>query len=147
MPAMPEMPPFPDFFARSVARIEESGAIRWIALRDTDHLLRRFGQAEVVRLLPERLPALRLRRAADEIWALLEGDVEFRWRDIRSDSPAQGTQHSLTCSQPTLVLAPAGVPFGLRALKGPALLLRLATHADDDLASQGDQVHPWEVEG
>jgi dTDP-4-dehydrorhamnose 3,5-epimerase-like enzyme len=81
---------------------------------------------------------------ADEVWVLLEGEVEFVWHDLRQDYPSCGVWHRITRAEPTLVLAPFGVAFGVRALGGPALLLRLTTHADDDIASEGDQTLPWE---
>jgi hypothetical protein len=137
--------PIHDLFIRPLAQVEEPGITRWPALADSDSLLRRFGQAEVVRVSPDRAADLRLRRVADEVWALIEGTVEFAWLDLRPGSPSTGFRHQVTCARPTLVLAPFGVAFGMRALAGPALLLRLATHAESDPASQGDLTLPWEA--
>jgi len=143
-PADPtDRPPIPDLFCRPLERREADGVFRWPALRDTDPLLHRFGLAEVVRVMPAAVPRLRCRVAADEVWALIEGRVEFLWQDLRPGSPSHGRKHRLTADTPLLVLAPFGVAFGLRAIDGPALLLRLATHADDDPEASGDRELPW----
>lgn len=142
-PPPPHDLPIPDLLVRPLTRLDNEGVVRWPALSDTDPLLRRFGLAEVLRLTPEARPVLRCRAAADEVWALLEGALEFLWQDLRPDSPSYGRQHRLTATSPTLVLAPFGVAFGLRALDGPALVLRLATHADDDPESSADRELPW----
>jgi dTDP-4-dehydrorhamnose 3,5-epimerase-like enzyme len=98
--------------------------------------------AEVVRVEADMQPYLRLRSIADEVWVLIEGRVEFRWFDMRSDSPTNGAEHHFICEKATQVLAPFGVAFGYRPLDGPALLLRLATHADG--LHDGDRRLAWE---
>lgn len=140
---MPEVFPIHDLFIRRIPTIEEPNATRLLALRDTDHLLRRFGQAEVVHTLPGSKARLRSREVADEVWALIEGQVEFVWHDLRQDSPTYDRWHRLTCDKPTLVLVPFGVAFGYRALAGSASLLRLTTHSDGE--HDGDQELNWET--
>ncbi len=139
---MSEALPIHDLFIRQISIKQEQSETRWTALQDGDHLLRRFGLAELVRAQSGAKPSLQVRSVADEVWALIEGQVEFRWHDLREDSPTQGEEHRITCSEPTLVLAPFGVAFGFRALEGSALLLRLATHAEG--THDGDQQLPWE---
>jgi hypothetical protein len=143
---MSESLPIPDLFIRPLHPDLSEGHTRMTALRDDDHLLRRFGLAEVVRLCPTQELHLRLRSVADEVWALIEGAAEFHWQDRRPDSHAHGASHLLRAQQPHLVLAPAGVAFGVRALDQPALLLRLATHADNDPSSADDRTVPMEPE-
>ena len=131
-----------DLYARPVSSISTERGKSWPLLRFEDHLLRRFGLAELVRALPGASPRLRARPVADEIWILIEGTAEFVWRDSRSDSPTQGREDRVEYAEPTLVLVPFGVAFGFRATKGPATLIRIATHAegeDEDIA-----VFPWE---
>lgn len=135
--------PIPDLFYRPLQREHADGLTRWPILRDTDPLLRRFGLAEVWRMTPQATPALRCRAAADEVWALLEGQVEFIWQDLRPGSPSYGREHRFPARTPTLVLAPFGTAFGLRAIDGPALLMRLATHTDDAPEASGDRELPW----
>jgi dTDP-4-dehydrorhamnose 3,5-epimerase len=137
---MQQDPPIHDLIVRPIAVVEEPHAQRWIALRETDHILRRFGQAEVLRISPSAFSTLHLRRRADEVWMLIDGRVEFLWRDMREDSPTFGRTHQITCHEPTQVLVPFGVAFGTRAIDGPSLLIRVSTHADDP--QERDRVIP-----
>jgi dTDP-4-dehydrorhamnose 3,5-epimerase-like enzyme len=113
-------------------------------LQVEDHLLRRFGQVQVIRKSPGRSETLYLREVADEVWAIIEGQVEFAWHDLRQDSPSRGHWHHLHTENPTLVLAPFGVAFGCRALEEPALLIRLSSHTEG--IHSGDREMPWEFE-
>lgn len=141
---MPEIFPIHDLYIKTILPVEESGVIRWPTLRYSDHLLRRFGFAEVVRARSELPLTLHVRVVADEVWALIEGQVEFHWHDLRKNSPTYDNQHRLICTRPTSMLVPFGVAFGYRVLDGQATLLRLATHVDG--AHEGDYQIPWEVE-
>ncbi len=107
----------------------ESG--RLIALRDDDHLLRRFGQAEVRRFSAGEQTHFTLRAVADEIWAPAEGAAEFILVDRRGQSPSKDkvVQIRLTANKPQSLLIPFGVAYSIRA-ESEALLLRLATHVD-----------------
>jgi dTDP-4-dehydrorhamnose 3,5-epimerase-like enzyme len=134
--------PIHDLFAREIGVEHDGSDLHWTALQEYDHLLRRFGLAEVVRASADTKPGMKLRVVADEAWALIEGRVEFVWHDLRKDSPTYGNQHRITCERPTLVLAPFGVAFGFRSLEETALLLRLATHPDN--THEGDHRLPWE---
>ena len=123
-----------DLFIKPLSREEFASGWRLPLLRYSDHLLRRFGLAEAIQLAAGASLGPIVRRRADEAWALLEGQVEFDWEDQREGSPTRGRRHSLRCDRPTLVLAPFGVAFSCRALDGPAMLVRLATHAEDESA-------------
>lgn len=101
-------------------------------LRYSDHLLRRFGLAEIVTVEAGKTRTSSVRAVADEAWALVEGAVEFRWLDQRESSPTSGGAFQYPCHDPTLVLVPFGVAFEIVALGGTARLLRLATHESDD---------------
>jgi dTDP-4-dehydrorhamnose 3,5-epimerase-like enzyme len=136
--------PIHDLYIRELSMEETDGLTKFHVLSDQDHLLRRFGQVQVIRKSPGRSETLCLREVADEVWALIEGQVEFAWHDLRQDSPSQGHRHNLHAETPTLVLAPFGVAFGCRALKDPAFLIRLSTHAEGE--HSGDREIPWEIE-
>jgi dTDP-4-dehydrorhamnose 3,5-epimerase-like enzyme len=110
-----------------------------------DHLLRRFGQLDLVRKDPEKLTQLRMRSVADEIWVLIEGNAKCICRDLRPGSPSEGTEVHCEISAPTRMLVPFGVAFGWRALEEPALMLRCATHQDGD--HQEDQTIVLEASG
>ncbi len=141
---MAEKLPIHDLFLRPLKAIREEGIVRWIALKEEDQLLRRFGEAEVLRLDPGRATALTLRPVVDEVWALLEGAVEAHWHDLRAGSPTRGARHRAELREPTVFLAPFGVAFGVRALEGPVLLARFASHMRDDPESAGDVILEWE---
>lgn len=131
-----------DVYIRELSATDDDGIRRMAILADHDHLLRRFGLSETIWLASGQTTGLRVRAVADELWALLDGSVEFAWHDLRSGSPTQGSWLRLTCTQPTLVLAPFGVAFGARGLGERSSLLRLATHADadaDDAAFSWDE--------
>ncbi len=65
--------------------------------------------------------------SSDEVWALVEGRAMCLWQDLRPDSPTRDRVHTQDVGEPTAMLAPFGVAFGVKALDGPALLLRLMT--------------------
>jgi hypothetical protein len=129
--------PIHDLFVKPLKQEDTASGRRLPVLRYTDHLLRRFGLAEVVELKPDAAWGPQLRRVADEAWALIDGTAEFRWEDQREGSPTRGNIHQLRCAEPTLVLAPFGVTFRCRALAGPVRLLRLASHAPDEIEDGG----------
>ena len=124
--------PIHDLYVRTLHTEHTPEGTRLEVLRYGDHLLRRFGLAEVVFLRAAQVQPARMLKIADEVWALIEGSVEFSWQDRRSSSPTRGAGYRLRCNQPTLVLAPFGVEFEVRAVDGPAQLLRLATHESDE---------------
>jgi mannose-6-phosphate isomerase-like protein (cupin superfamily) len=106
----------------------------WTVLQYDDHLLRRFGLAEVIRSEQAEFGHFRVREVADEVWAILEGKAEFLLRDFRETSPTQGLEQIIHCDRPTLCLVPFGVGFAYRSVEGVCLLARLATHADSEHA-------------
>ncbi len=111
----------------SLPKKSEQGA-RFTALAYKDHLLRRFGSLEVVRLTPgARLEPI-LREEADEVWVLVEGSADCVFRDLREGSPTSGRGFERTLTQPSRVFLPFGVAIGLSAGDSGAFLLRVATH-------------------
>lgn len=124
--------PIHDLFIRSLHIERDSNGATLNVLRYSDHLLRRFGFAEVVFLESDQVRPAELRDVADEVWALVEGSAQFRWLDRRSSSPTRDATYQLDCDQPTLVLVPFGVEFTVEAVGRPAQLLRLSTHEIDE---------------
>jgi dTDP-4-dehydrorhamnose 3,5-epimerase-like enzyme len=102
-----------------------------------DHLLRRFGQLDLVGKAPGQFTQLRMRSVADEIWVLIDGKAKCMCRDLRPGSPSEGIEMQFEISAPVRVFVPFGVAFGWQALEQPALMLRCATHQDGD--HQDDQ--------
>jgi len=132
-----------DLWIREIQPLEDGGQTRWIGVCDSDHLLRRFGSAELVRLDSNAPPRLRLRSVADEVWTLVQGEVVFRWHDLRDGSPSRGRRVDHRARVPTQVFAPFGVAFGVRALTACALLLRVCTHAQAGQDSGDAEELPW----
>jgi len=108
------------------------GVDRRTALSYSDHLLRRFGQADIVHLGRGGRLEKKEEETADEVWALIEGEATFEWEDRRSSSPTSGGKASLAAREPISVLVPFGVAFRVTAENRAAILLRLSTHADDE---------------
>jgi hypothetical protein len=109
-------------------------------LRDTDHLLRRFGVLETLSLEPGASPLFHLRAEADQILAPLDGAVDLSLIDMRAESPSHGVRGEVTLSaaNPHGLLLPFGVACRMVSADG-ARLLRLSTHSaahagDRDLA-------------
>jgi hypothetical protein len=94
-----------------------------------DHLLRRFGRIELIRLRDEGEFEGR-RTVADEVWALVEGAADVLLADERQDSPTRGARQSHRLEAPTRLLLPFGVHLRIVARSGAALLLRIMTHSE-----------------
>lgn len=100
---------------------------RTLVLRRNDHLLRRFGAAEILRLDPGQTFGCS-RKIADEVWAVLEGEGDLRLEDQRADSPTIGTSDAFRVVPATRILVPFGVRVEIQAAGSSVALLRLMTH-------------------
>lgn len=118
----------PDVWIRDIASEPSTMGDRFTALSYNDHLLRRFGLLEVIRLNPGSRFEPILREEADEVWVLVEGTAECVFRDLRDGSPTSGTVIERTLTRTSQVFLPFGVAFGLSAGDSGAVLLRVATH-------------------
>ena len=128
--------PIHDLFVRPLIAEQQGAATRLRLTGHADHLLRRFGHAESIRLPARATFGPLLQTLADEVWVLEEGEAEVFWRDDRRGSPTSGRHHRLLAEAPLLWLVPFGVAFGLRSVR-PCALLRLSTHE-----ANGDQAPP-----
>ena len=128
----------PDLFVHPlIARQNHEGEI--LKVLDGSHpLLRRFRSLEILRIEPKEATTMRMRLVADEVYALLEGQILCAWLDLREASSSYERYVQWTFRDPTLLLAPFGVALGLQALDVPALVIRIATHS---LKEQED-LHP-----
>jgi dTDP-4-dehydrorhamnose 3,5-epimerase-like enzyme len=126
--------------------IDGEGSHEFIRLLSfDDHMLRRFGQFDLIRKEPGDLEELSFRVVADEIWFLIEGAARCICRDLRPGSPSQDQEVAFELSTPTRVLVPFGVAFGWHATGSSTLMLRCSTHQDGDHPE--DRVIPFEVSG
>ena len=126
----------PDLFVHPIsAQQSKEGEILKV-LNGSYPLLRRFGSLEALRIQPREAMAMRMRLVADEVYALLEGQILCAWLDLREGSSSYERYVQSTFRDPTLLLAPFGVALGLQAVDTPAFVLRVATHSQkeqDDL--------------
>jgi len=124
----PWRPAIHDVVVAPLAETESEGRVASVILAYDDHLLRRFGAAEIHRLAQGA--ALDIVRAqADEVWALLDGQAECHLEDARQDSPTRGARLVLHLDRPQRFLLPFGVRLHLRGSPA-ARLLRLMTHSE-----------------
>jgi hypothetical protein len=103
-------------------------------IKETDQLLRRFGQMDMIKLNPKGRVEV-FRSVADEIWAPMLGRAAFQLEDQREESPSKGeiVQLEITADDPKAILVPFGVNCTIVSAEG-ATLLRIGTH--------GESTHP-----
>ena len=129
----------------SVFRLQESER-GVIVLRDEDHLLRRFGQFEIVTI--EGDDSYRLRAVADEIWAILEGEAKVELVDLREGSPsfANILELEFHSEEKQGVLVPFGVASRFR-VESSAKLAKVSTHMDgehpEDESLSVEEMEKW----
>ena len=129
-------------FTKKISRTDSSHGSIYMLLRDSDHLLLRFGEMMLLRKDPNEEFMMNVREVADEIWILIEGDVEFIWHDLRQASPTYDQVHKMICDEPTLVLVPFGVAFGCHAVENSSSLIRITTYEDG--SHPDDRSFLWE---
>jgi len=113
-------------------------AIEWKSgritlVKESDPLLRRFGQCDFIELEEGKATKI-FRNQADEVWFVLEEEARFELMDLREDSPSFETQQTveLTADTPQTILIPFGVSCKISTgISRKARLLRLTTHQDD----------------
>jgi dTDP-4-dehydrorhamnose 3,5-epimerase-like enzyme len=105
---------------------------RLVALQENDHILRRFGQIDVVKLEPGKSLETLRKAGADEVWALISGEAILQMADQRHESPTldQTVEITLNGNSPQAVLIPFGVLAHITG-QSAGSLLRLTTHADE----------------
>lgn len=118
---------------------------RLVLLNEANHLLRRFGQLDLLSLEPATPLTTYRKQGADEIWALVRGEAELILTDLRDESPTfqRMMQLQLTGKWIEGIL----IPFGVQASLAPAmhgLLVRVTTHGDqlaaeDQIFQQGSK--------
>ena len=116
----------------TVFQIEELNN-RQILLGDYHHLLRRFGQLELVTINQKQHIEYRQRRMADEIIFIDRGQVSIHLVDVRAASPTFGVEITMLLDEDSLggILVPFGLAYSLSSKDG-AKLICLSTHNDDD---------------
>lgn len=103
-------------------------------LRNSDHLLRRFGQLDVINIKTGEQTDYTVRAEADRFLFLIDGAAELSLFDMRVQSPSNGKRValSLTAEKPKGVLVPFGVAYMLYASADTRLIL-LSTHSESHI--------------
>jgi hypothetical protein len=103
---------------------------RLILLREVDHLLRRFGQLEVLDLAAGSKTEFTLRAEADRFFFAIEGNCRVELIDLREASPTRDARASLAlaAADPHGLLVPFGVACSLQA-EASCRLVALSTHS------------------
>ena len=116
---------------------------RLVLLRDEDHLLRRFGQAEVRTFDDTCVTPFVQRAVADEIWVPVNGKAVLHLVDRRAASPDKDGyfRAALDADAPQALLVPFGVAYAIENEQGTTLI-RLSTHADG--RHPDDEIIPFE---
>lgn len=109
-------------------------------VKETDPLLRRFGQCDFIDI--EIGTTLEVQRQkADEVWSVLREKATFVMEDTRSDSPSFEARQTVTLwgKTPQTMLIPFGISCRITTEHpAGATLVRLTTHRDE--THPGDKV-------
>lgn len=102
-----------------------------VLLSEEDHILRRFGQVDLLNSVDLDSEQFTLRYAADEFWVCVNSTAEFSFVDLRAKSPTEGITDkvSMESSSNEGVLIPFGVAYAIEPGED-AQLIRFTTHAD-----------------
>jgi hypothetical protein len=105
---------------------------RLTLLSEHQHLLRRFGQLELVDIAPGQRIEAPAPAETDRFCFVLDGVVVAHLEDQRGQSPSQGASMdvALEASQPRGLLMPFGVGASIHSEAG-ARLLMLSTYAPE----------------
>lgn len=117
---------------------------RLVLLREADHLLRRFGQLEILDLAPGERTDFTLRSEADRFLFPADGSVTATLLDLRETSPSKNAraEFALSASDPHGLLVPFGVACSLSATEAARLIV-LSTHSashPDDRSITADEI-------
>lgn len=104
-----------------------------ILISDSDHLLRRFGQLDLIHLNKDQKYEYRQRKIADEIIFVDQGNLKLEVLDLRSASPSTGVRLTVNIQESSMdaILIPFGVAYSL-STPNSARVIRLATHNEKD---------------
>ena len=122
-------PEFPihDLYVEEIQIEPSDTGLQGIVYTRSNHLLRRFGQVSFLQMEPTGRGELSGNFIADEVWALLSGQVVFEWVDERVDSPSRGASYQAQLNTPGLALVPFGVRFSFEVGQTPTMLLRISS--------------------
>lgn len=90
-----------------------------IILKESDHILRRFGQISIKKFKSEDSYLEMINQSEDEVWTLISGEGVLQIRDLRDRSPSYNKTDRIELSENEIktVLIPFGLNFGFEAKK------------------------------
>ncbi|MEX1071012.1 MAG: dTDP-4-dehydrorhamnose 3,5-epimerase family protein [Anaerolineales bacterium] len=142
---MPEMLPISDvhLFPLTVS------AGRWKLLSEEDHLLRRFGQLELLDLDASQETDFELRAEADRFLFAINGRARAQLLDLRTSSPSLGERVNISLDTENAqgLLLPFGVACALYAETDSRLIV-LSTHSQshpEDRLATPDELQKYSV--
>lgn len=100
-------------------------------LSNQQHLLRRFGQLQLLELAPGQRSAASLKGEADRFYFVIAGEARIALEDLREHSPSRGAKDEVTLAaeQPQGLLAPFGVAVRLSSERGARVIV-VSTHSE-----------------
>jgi len=120
---------------------------RLLLLREQDHLLRRFGQLELVDMAAGAQGEFEIRAEADRFFFSVGGRARAHLLDLRQGSPSHGvhTTVRLDEAEPSGVLVPFGVACAVYAEMDCRFII-LSTHSEahaDDRLATADELQKY----
>ncbi|QYK51872.1 MAG: dTDP-4-dehydrorhamnose 3,5-epimerase family protein [Anaerolineales bacterium] len=129
---MSQQPPIPDMHIIPLQAAPQGVVL----LRETDHVLRRFGELALQTLPAGSQGAYSLRAEADRVLFVIDGAVDARLLDLRPQSPSHGVHTSIRLqANAQALLVPFGVACSLAA-PDAARVLWLSTHSQPHAADR-----------
>lgn len=125
-------------------------------LRVTDGMLEGIStpfdvrQISFARAVPGRINAFHIhpKETQDELWCVVDGDMQVWLADVRQDSPTHGARrcYHLSGEAPALLYIPTGVAHGYKAGPQGALLV-YAMNAQFNISDPNEGRLPWDFFG
>ncbi len=143
MARMPAEYPISDMHVFPLDRAD--GRLR--LLRENDHLLRRFGQLELIDLAAGGQGEFEICAEADRFFFPVGGRARAHLLDLREGSPSHGVHTTVLLdeAEPSGVLIPFGVACGLYAELDSRLII-LSTHSEahaEDRRATADELQKY----
>jgi hypothetical protein len=140
---MPTEYPIADMYVFPLKR--QAGRVS--LLRENDHLLRRFGELELIDLASGEVTAFTSRAEADRFLFPISGEFSANLVDLRVNSPSRGRRNEILvrADEPLGILIPWGVACSLSSNVGARLIV-LSTHSkphSDDFSVQQDELSSY----
>lgn len=103
----------------------EKPGILMEVLRDDDGLLKKFGQTTFTVAHPGTIKAFHWHKKQDDLWFFAQGKAMVALYDLREESPTRGETQAIVADakNPQLILIPAGVAHGYKALGDEPVML------------------------